>query len=558
MELILALAQMNSHVGHLEGNLHRMLDFARRARERGAHLVVFPELALPGYPPEDLLHKPSFLDDLAQAEVALHAALGRLGIDALYGVARRSGGELKNMAVWVVEGREVAVAEKWRLPNFAVFDERRWFTPGRECRPHVYRGISLGATICEDIWHADGPMAALARQGAACVINLNASPYQRDKKALRLDLVRRRVAETGVPLVYVNCVGGQDELVFDGGSFCLEADPGAEPLRGRFFAEELSLVRVVRGGAGIRFEPLPPEPGDPAGLAWRELDDMREIHGALCLGLADYVAKNGFSGVVLGLSGGIDSALSAAIAVDALGPKRVRALMMPSEYTSRESLEDAARCARNLGIRLDEVPIGPMQHAFRQALTPLLGGAPVAVTDENIQPRVRATLLMALSNHGGDMLLTTGNKSEMSVGYATLYGDMAGGFSVLKDLLKMTVFQLSEAMNQWAVAAGRALPIPRRILEKPPSAELRPNQRDSDSLPPYPVLDQILHLYVEQDLGLREIVATGLDRDLVARVIRMVDRNEYKRRQSPPGVRITGRAFGKDRRYPLTNGFQVR
>ncbi|MBF0426488.1 MAG: NAD+ synthase [Magnetococcales bacterium] len=552
MKTLLAMAQVNPHVGDLEGNLQRILRVARQAKAEGADLLALPELVLAGYPPEDLLHKPAFLDRLDATETALQRGLGEIGIAAVYGGVRRGPAGLYNAGILVEGGRETGFAGKWCLPNYGVFDEGRYFQPGEEVRVFPWRGGFLGITICEDIWHATGPMAALAGAGAHWVINLNASPYHVGKRLERQKIVADRIRETALPVVYVNQVGGQDELLFDGGSFAMDRT-GEVIVRAPLFREDLRLLQVTASPAGaVTFAPV----GDP-GTEDPPPGSEREIYQALCLGLADYVCKNGFKGVVLGLSGGIDSALTAVICADALGPERVEVVMMPSPFTSSDSLEDAAEGARRLGIRLSHIAIDALYATFQQALAGEFAGAPTGIAAENLQPRIRATLLMAISNQKGSLLVTTGNKSEVSVGYATLYGDMAGGFSVLKDLLKMTVYRIASARNQWAREAGEPPPIPQRVLEKAPTAELKHNQKDTDSLPPYPLLDRILHLYVEQDDGLEEIVAQGVDRETAARVIRMVDRNEYKRRQACPGVRITRRAFGKDRRYPITNGFQV-
>ncbi|MBF0184457.1 MAG: NAD+ synthase [Magnetococcales bacterium] len=563
MEFILALAQVNPHVGALQENRQRMLRQAEAAKQAGASLVVFPELVLTGYPPEDLLHKPLFLQRLAEVEQQLHQELASLGVDVIYGTVRHGGEGLFNAGVFVWAGQEVGYAAKWRLPNYSVFDEQRYFTAGDQVHIFPYRGVALGVTICEDMWHAGDPLARLAAEGAGLIINLNASPYHLRKQMEREAVVRQRILEHNIPVVYVNQVGGQDELVFDGGSFvmCREEDGDIGTLlRSRFCGEDLRFVRVSpRTEAPVRLQVIATEEESAA----EQLSEEEEIYQALCLGLRDYVGKNGFSGVVLGLSGGIDSALTAVICADTLGAERVDALMMPSRFTSQDSLEDAAAEAAILGIRLSEVSIDALYKQFRRRLAPLwqqdtdqAGGEDV--TDENIQPRIRATLLMAVANKRRKLLITTGNKSEMSVGYATLYGDMAGGYSVLKDLLKGMVYRLAEARNRWALARGEEPPIPLRVLRKAPTAELRPNQKDSDSLPPYPVLDAILERYVEQEQSLEEMVAAGIDRQTAMQVIDRVDRNEYKRRQAPPGVRITRRAFGKDRRYPLTNGFSVR
>ncbi|MBF0131932.1 MAG: NAD+ synthase [Magnetococcales bacterium] len=548
MELLLALSQINTHVGALEDNLERMIQAAREAHERGAVLVVFPELVLTGYPPEDLLHKPLFLQRLAQVEGRLHQALGQIGIDAVYGTVRRDAMGLLNAGVFVQDGVEVGFSGKRRLPNYGVFDELRYFVPSKNIRIFPYKGFPFGITICEDIWHPGGPLPKLARAGASLILHLNASPYHVGKQPEREAMAQERVLECGLPMVYVNLVGGQDELIFDGGSFAMNVD-GQIAHREPLMRETLSLVRVSR------------QPGQLVhflqGTVVPPLEQEAEIYEALCLGMRDYVRKNHFKGVVLGLSGGIDSALTLVICADALGSDRVEALMMPSPFTSQESLEDAAEGARRMGVALNTVAITAIFETFRAQLAPLFQGLGEDVTEENMQPRIRATLLMALSNKKGSLLVTTGNKSEVSVGYATLYGDMAGGFSVLKDLLKEMVYRLSRWRNRWAEIQGLTPPIPLRILEKPPTAELKFNQKDTDSLPPYPVLDRILALYVEQEKGLEEMIAQGIDSATAMRVIGMVDRNEYKRRQSSPGVRVTRRAFGKDRRYPITNGFKV-
>jgi NAD+ synthase (glutamine-hydrolysing) len=546
MEFLVALAQIDPHVGALQKNLGLMLESARQAKERGASLVVFPELTMTGYPPEDLLHKPIFLKRLAETEQQFIEQLGSLGIDAVYGSIRQGWRGMLNVGVLVQDGQEVGFAAKWQLPNYGVFDEKRYFEPCVQVQTFSYKGLNLGITICEDLWHSGGPLQELVREKADLILNLNASPYHIGKQNERENTVAQRITESALPIIYANLVGGQDELVFDGGSFAMDRH-GEIVCRLPQFKADLALIKIGH------------TPGMPVEFFTGKIDEHHdqewEIYTALCLGLKDYVEKNGFSGVVLGLSGGIDSALTAAICADALGPERVEAIMMPSQYTSPDSLEDAREGAENIGIRLVSIAIDNIFDTFRSELADEFHGLAEDVTEENIQPRIRATLLMAVSNKKGYLLVTTGNKSEVSVGYATLYGDMAGGFSVLKDVLKERVFQLSRARNRWAEQSGEALPIPPRVITKPPSAELRPNQKDSDSLPPYPILDKILEMYVEQEQSLEEIVATGIDADCAARVIMLVDRNEYKRRQAAPGVRITSRAFGKDRRYPLTNGF---
>ncbi|NGZ05605.1 MAG: NAD+ synthase [Magnetococcales bacterium] len=548
MSVVIALAQVNPHVGALENNLEMLIAQARSAASAGARLVIFPELVLTGYPPEDLLHKPLFLDRLRTVERRLHHALGDLAIAAVYGSIRQGTHGLINAGVYVNHGQEEGFVGKCRLPNYGVFDEQRYFTPFSSVRAFGFHGLPFGITICEDLWHSGDPVAGIARTEAAFLININASPYHINKQQERETVARERILESGLPVVYVNMVGGQDELVFDGGSFAMNRT-GALATRAARFTDALTLVTLERSPGGVvTFAPGAIHPEPP---------EEQEIYQALVVGLHDYVTKNGFRSVVLGLSGGIDSALTAAICVDALGADRVQALMMPSPYTSRASLEDAATIAARLSIRLEEVAIGPMFDAFRQQLASAFAGLPEDTTEENLQSRIRGTLLMALANKRGGMVVTTGNKSEVSVGYATLYGDMAGGYSVLKDLLKERVYALAHARNQWASARGEPPPIPQRVLERAPSAELRPDQKDEDSLPPYPILDRILKLYVEQEQGLDEIVARGIDPETARRVIRLVDGNEYKRRQAAPGVRVTRRAFGKDRRYPITNGFRV-
>jgi NAD+ synthase (glutamine-hydrolysing) len=575
--ITVAMAQFDPCVGALERNRQQMADYATRARAMGAGLVVFPELALTGYPPEDLLHKPAFIQAVLACEAQWRDDLRAIGIDAIYGTIRRvdrvGAPRLYNAGVLVQAGHETGFHAKWQLPNYGVFDEVRHFLPGTSVRVFTYRGFALGITVCEDIWHADGPVAALAAAGAEWLVNLNASPYHTGKQAERQQIVARRIAETGLPMLYVNLVGGQDELLFDGQSFAMNRErDGGVVVQGDTCRPGLYLVQVMRTTAGTTIlRPGPAPHARPLEVPrWQRFhpastastSEEHEIYQALCLGLRDYVDKNGVSGVVLGLSGGIDSALTATIAADALGPERVSTVMMPSPYTSPESLADAGECARRLGVDLQCLAIGPLFDTFRATLQPGFHGMAEDITEENLQPRIRATLLMALANKFGRLLLTTGNKSELAVGYTTLYGDLAGGFSVLKDLLKETVYRLSRARNQWQPDGESGVmlahePIPESILMKPPTAELRPGQQDTDSLPPYPVLDRILQLYVEQDWDIDDIVATGLDRMTVERVVRQVERNEYKRRQAPPGVRVTARNFGRDRRYPMTHGFHT-
>ncbi len=536
--LRLAIAQLNLPVGDVAGNAERVIRTAAEARDRlNAQVVVFPELTLTGYPPEDLLLRPQFI---REAEIALaHVQDAVRGIDVILGHPQWLKKQLYNCASLLRDGQLVAGYRKQLLPNYSVFDEKRYFVPGAEACVVEVGGVPLGVTICEDIWQP-GPPRQAAVAGARLIVNLNASPYHMRKGGEREAIVQARVRETGVPVVYANLVGGQDELVFDGASFVVDGQ-GEITQRCPSFEEGLYLVEIdhLYGRAQPKPQPL------PADLPLEE-----EIYRALVLGVRDYVDKNRFPGAVIGLSGGIDSALTLCIAVDALGAERVEALMMPSRYTAAMGLEDAAAQAKALGVTYHVISIEPMFEAFTASLKDEFQGRARDVTEENIQARIRGTLLMAVSNKTGKMVLTTGNKSEMAVGYATLYGDMAGGYGAIKDVLKTMVYRLAEHRN------NKAAVIPRRVFERPPSAELAPDQKDSDSLPPYAILDPILERYVELDKSPREIVAAGFDAATVARVAAMVDRNEYKRRQAAPGVRISRRAFGRDRRYPITSGYR--
>lgn len=538
----IALAQLNLTVGDIDGNVAKVIDWTLRARERfQADLIVFPELTLSGYPPEDLVKRADFM---AACDAAVLRLLRELphGIGVVIGTPERKDGARYNSAIVLRDGAVVARYHKQRLPNYGVFDELRYFTPGDApcvfAPPGGGEALTLGLTICEDIWHPE-PIAQSKDAGARLMLNLNASPYQHDKPSLREQTLRARVAEAGLPIVYVNLIGGQDELVFDGGSMVMDAS-GKVIHRLPMFEEALGCIEVDQDGA-IR-------PGD--GIHAEPLDETAAIYRALVLAIRDYAHKNGFKGALLGLSGGIDSALTLALAVDALGADQVEAVMMPSRYTADISQLDAAAQAQALGVAYHVIPIEPAFTAFQQMLAPILHGRPTGITDENLQARSRGVVLMGLSNATGKLLLTTGNKSEMAVGYATLYGDMAGGFAPLKDVPKMLVYRLAEYRNALSPV------IPERVIIRPPSAELRPNQKDEDSLPPYPVLDAILEAYIERMEGIPEIVARGFDEATVRRVIRMVDLAEYKRRQAPPGVKITSRAFGRERRMPITNGFR--
>ena len=544
--LTIAMAQINPTVGEIDGNADQIL--AAREKASSADLIVYSELVLCGYPPEDLVLKPFFQDKVEQAVERLALATADGGAALLIGAPWRNEGKLHNAVLLLDQGSVAAVRYKYDLPNYGVFDEKRVFTQGPMPGPVNFRDVRLGVPICEDIWSPEVP-ECLEESGAEILVVVNGSPYESDKDDIRMQHAVARVTETGLPLVYVNQIGGQDELVFDGGSFVLNADCSLAA-RQPGFAEDILLTDWTRKSSGWQCAVSERAP-HPEGLS--------ALYAAMVRGLADYVNKNGFPGVVLGLSGGIDSALSAAVAVDALGPDRVRCAMMPSPYTSQESLEDAAEIARLLGVQLYDINIGPAIEAFSTMLQPIFEGLAPDITEENIQARSRGLTLMAMSNKLGHMLLTTGNKSEMSVGYATLYGDMCGGFSVLKDVYKMDVFALCKWRNQhypMGVLGPDGRVMPERVITKPPSAELRPDQTDQDSLPEYKILDDILQCLIEKEMSIAEIEARGHDAETIQRVWRMLDLAEYKRRQAPPGVKLTSRAFGKDRRYPITNSFR--
>ena len=545
--LRIAVAQVNPTVGDVDGNAAAIRRHWREAADNDADLVVFPELCLSGYPPEDLVEKPFFLNAI-HAEIDRFVELSRtVSAGLLFGTPWDDDGRVYNAAVLIDRGT-LGVRRKYDLPNYDVFDEKRVFAAGDLPGPVDFRGVRIGIPVCEDVWTPD-VLECLAETGAEFVIVLNGSPYEAGRYDTRLQVVLERVRESGLPILYVNQVGGQDELVFDGASFAINPDYSlAVQLPG--FEETVAMTHWRRDGDGWvceEGERAPPP------------DGLQSVYQAMVLGLRDYVRKNGFPGVILGLSGGVDSALSAAVAVDALGPDKVWTVMMPSPYTSEESLEDAAEAAALLGVRLDRIDIGPAMDAFGTMLAPQFDGREADETEENIQARSRGLALMAISNKFGHMVLSTGNKSEMSVGYATLYGDMCGGYSVLKDVYKTDVFRLCRWRNQQRPPgalgpAGRV--VPERVITKPPSAELRPDQKDEDSLPPYAALDDILHCLIEQNLGTEEIVNRGHDPETVRRVWKMLDTAEYKRRQAPPGVKIGTRAFGKERRYPITNAFR--
>jgi len=535
--LRIVMAQLNMRVGDIPGNLARIIEAARHARdELGARVIVFPELSLCGYPPEDLLLRSSMQARISRALDSLCEEVS--GIYMVVGYPWQEGDACYNKAAVIADGRLLASYAKQQLPNYRVFDEKRYFSEGNECCLLEIDGLPVAVTVCEDIWHPQ-PMAQARDAGARLMLNLNASPFHMDKQREREAMLAGRAAEGGMPIVYVNQVGAQDELVFDGGSVAVTAD-GQIACRVEAFTEGLYPVDVHFDQSQVILR-------QGAVAAMPELE--ASVYQALVTGVRDYVNKNGFKGVVLGLSGGIDSALTLAVAVDALGAERVEAVMMPYHYTSGMSLEDAEAQARTMHVHYRVLPIAPMVEAFMQTLEPVFEGLPRDTTEENLQARCRGTLLMALSNKTGSLVLTTGNKSEMAVGYATLYGDMAGGFDVLKDVPKTLVFRLAEYRNTLGPA------IPQRVIDRPPSAELAPDQKDEDSLPPYPVLDEILRLYIEHDLSASAIVAAGFEEDVVKRVVRLVDLNEYKRRQAAVGARITQRGFGRDRRYPITSGW---
>jgi NAD+ synthase (glutamine-hydrolysing) len=555
----IAIAQINCIVGDLAGNADKILRYCEKARAAGADLLISPELALCGYPPEDLLLRDGFYREcaIALARMARDVA----GITLVVGHPHADEGKRYNAASVVRDGQIVATYHKHTLPNYTVFDEERYFEPGDSAcvfrvgevrfglnicedtwgplgpltvRPDEAR-VRMGINICADAWEASAPRAA-REAGAEVLLVLNASPYHMGKQASRYDVMRERVRETGMPLVYANLVGGQDELVFDGGSFALDRQ-GERVFELPLFEETLGIVEVVDG-----------QPRHGA-IAAQESAEA-EVYKALVLGVRDYVGKNGFPGAIVGLSGGVDSALTLCIACDALGAERVRAVMMPSQYTAQMSLADSREIAKKLRVRYEEIPIRPAFDAFLGLLAKGFAGRPVDATEENLQARIRGTLLMALSNKFGSIVLTTGNKSEMAVGYATLYGDMAGGFAVIKDILKTLVYRLCRYRN------GIEHVIPERVLTRAPSAELRPNQTDQDSLPPYDVLDAIISAYMENDLSPAEMIEHGLDAADVKRVVEMIHRSEYKRRQAPLGIRITHRGFGKDWRYPITSRYR--
>ncbi len=560
------MAQINPVVGDLAGNRDRIIDAIGRARKLGVDIVALPELSVTGYPPEDLLLKPQFVKDNLRTLAAIRKATK--GITAVVGFVDRDE-FLRNAAAVLHDGRHVYTYHKILLPNYGVFDEYRYFRPGNRYPLLTVRGVTIGVNVCEDIWFSEGPTRSQALAGAEVIVNINASPYHKSKGRERLRMLTERARRNGVIVTYTNTAGGQDELVFDGQSMAIDGT-GRLIARGRQFEEDLIVLdlkvpdRPERPAAkkGLHFEavdrivlserPAPKRKPLPRRRIEPELPLCEEVYRALVLGTRDYLRKNGFGTAVVGLSGGVDSSLVAAVATAALGKERVVGVFMPSPYSSRDSREDAYGLARNLGIRILELPVHQAFDAYLNTLRREFSRTRQDVTEENLQARIRGNLLMALSNKFGWIVLTTGNKSEMSVGYATLYGDMAGGFAVIKDVPKTMVYDVARCANR---LAGRTL-VPKRVLTKPPTAELRPDQKDSDSLPVYPVLDPILKAYVEDDKEFGEILKMGFDRRTVERVIRLVDSSEYKRRQAPPGVKITPRGLGKDRRFPITNRYR--
>ncbi|MCX5817752.1 MAG: NAD+ synthase [Proteobacteria bacterium] len=579
-----AVGQINCIVGDLKGNCAKMSAYVKKAEKCGADIVVFPELAVTGYPPEDLLLKPKFVED--NVKVLEEFTWSVHDIIAIAGFVNRIGEDLYNAAAIISNGKIRGVYHKTLLPNYGVFDEKRYFQAGSEPLVFQYGGLIFGANICEDIWHEKGPTRMQVLHGAQLILNINASPYHAGKICQREEVVKTRARENHVPIIYANLVGGQDELVFDGQSLVVD-EKGTVTARAGAFKEDLLVVDMVlasgerraergegiaadfglrevrkqnlieiRDPQSVRFNPAEggtirnKKPPIPRRKAEPLLEPAAEVYEALKLGLHDYVVKNGFKRVVIGLSGGIDSSLVAVVAADALGKKNVAGVSMPSRYTSEASRVDAKGLADQLGIELLEVLIDGIYLAYQSSFNPLFKGLPEDTTEENIQARIRGNILMALSNKFGWLVLTTGNKSEMSVGYATLYGDMAGGFAVIKDVPKMLVYELSRYRNTINLV------IPERVLTKAPTAELKPDQKDQDTLPPYDILDRILEAYIEKDKYGEAIISSSLQKETVEKILRMVDISEYKRRQSSPGIKITPKAFGKDRRMPITNKYR--
>lgn len=534
----LIMAQINPKVGDVQGNVARILSTLEKAKQHGAELVVFPEMTITGYPPEDLLLRDGLYSQVEEALLRIVNACTDIACVVGYPMMDQLG-ERFNMAAFIADGALQASYVKQNLPNYSVFDEQRYFNSGKQDCVVDYKGIKFGILICEDIWKIS-PAAQAKLAGAEVLLTLNASPFSQEKHQDRLETLAHRVNETGLPIVYVNQVGGQDELVFDGGSFAVSVDNDV-CVQAAEFTETLAEVNFVKQQGSVVMVP-----GEQAELYHNEA----RVYQALITGVRDYVVKNGFPGVLLGLSGGIDSALTLAVAVDALGAENVEAVMMPFRYTAQISQDDAAKQAKMMGVNYQSIPIEPMYQAFETSLAATLAGTEPDITEENLQARIRGTLLMAMSNKNGKMVLATSNKSEVAVGYSTLYGDMVGGFSPLKDVPKTLVYELAKYRNTISQV------IPERVITRPPSAELRPDQQDQDSLPDYDSLDAMIKAYVKQDMTPQQMIEMGFDEAEVRRVIRLIDRSEYKRRQSAPGVKITHRAFGRDRRYPITSGYR--
>jgi len=521
----IALAQINPTVGNLEGNAKKIIDYIGRAKKQGADLVVFPELAITGYPPEDLVLKPQFITDNINALKKIVNA--SKGIGVYIGFVDKKGKDLFNAGAFINNGNIIEIYHKNNLPNYGVFDEKRYFKEGTKASVVSFKGVKIGLGICEDIWVKKGPY----KGGTKIIININASPYHVGKIGEREKVLAKRAKATKAHVVYVNMVGGQDELVFDGGSMVINSK-GKLIASASQYKEELLIIDEKGGKITPKLEPL------------------AEIYEALITGVRDYVDKNKFGGVIIGISGGIDSALTAAIACDALGSSRIHTIFMPSEYTAKQSLDDSRSVTNNLGVKMDIIPIKDIFSQYLSTLAPNFRGKPANIAEENLQARIRGNILMALSNKFGWLVLNTGNKSETSTGYCTLYGDMAGGFSVLKDIPKTLIYKLVNWRNK------KKMVIPQSIIDRPPTAELKPGQLDQDTLPPYEVLDPIIRAYVEDNKSVQQIIAKGFDKATVLKVISMIDRSEYKRRQSAPGTRITPRAFGKDWRLPITNQYR--
>ncbi|MFH1441693.1 MAG: NAD+ synthase [Candidatus Omnitrophota bacterium] len=555
--LRVSIAQINFIVGDLEGNAVKIKKYISQAQEIDSDIVCFPELALTGYPPEDLLIKPKFIQD--NIDLLKDIVKSTKDITAIVGFVDRDSKGIYNAAAVIYNGRIKGIYRKIHLPNYGVFDEVRYFKPGNQAEVFNYKGIIFGVNICEDIWHLGGPAASQAKRGAKLIININSSPFHAGKVKQRENIISKQAKDNKVGIVYANLIGAQDELVFDGQSMAVDQQGKiigrAEAFKEQLFSLDLELQvpkpKNKSGIINISHGLIKKEKKAISIIFAEPLEEIREIYQALVLGLRDYVFKNGFKKVVVGLSGGIDSALVLTLAVDALGKDNVNAVFMPSRFSSHESEIDANQLANNIGLKLLNIPIEDIYKIYLEILRPVFEGVKENITEENLQARIRGNILMALSNKFGWLVLTTGNKSEMSTGYATLYGDMAGGFAVIKDVFKTLVYKLARYRNSISPV------IPERIIVKAPTAELKPNQKDSDTLPAYEVLDKILKYYIEEDKNWSKIISMGFNRETVTKVLTMVDKSEYKRRQSPPGIKITPKAFGRDRRMPITNGYKV-